>query len=41
MNQGHPGRELLNESFPFKELEQLTDEYGIKEAAHLKHEASG
>ena len=31
--QGHPGRELLNESFPFKEPEQLTDEYGIQEAA--------
>ena len=31
--QGHPCRELLNESFPFKEPEQLIDEYGIQEAA--------
>ena len=32
-SQGHPGRELLNESFPLREPEQLIDEFGIQEAA--------
>ena len=31
--QGHQGRELLNESFTFREPEQLTEEYGVQEAA--------
>ena len=33
--QGHPGRELLNESFMFREPEQLTEECRVQEAAQL------
>ena len=38
-SQGHPGRELLNESFPFSEPEQLIDEYGIHRAAQHNMES--
>ena len=33
--QGHPGRELLNKSFMFREFEQLTEECRVQEAAQL------
>ena len=36
--EGHPGREQLNESFKFRDLEQLNEEFGSHGAAQTDTE---
>ena len=39
--QGHPGREHLNESFKFRDPEQLNERSGFREAAQKDTELAG